>query len=481
MSDNPVIVWFRSDLRMRDHPALTAAVKTGAPVLPLYILDDSAAAEWKAGGASLWWLAKSLEALSADIRHRGGRLILRRGKTVSELGRVMEETGARAVYFTRGYEPSTVALENKLHDAFARSGVALKRFGGHLLKEPEELKTSAGKSYQVFTPFWKAFRQDFTVPKPLAAPQLNAVSDKIASDEIADWNLLPTKPDWSGGLAETWQPGERGAQSRLKNFISDALSEYATGRDQLAATGTSRLSASLAFGEISPAACWRAASDAMGQGTTHDHSIETFFKELAWREFSYSLLFHFPKMPNEPLREEFAYLKWEKSPAHLRAWQRGMTGYPIVDAGMRELWSTGYMHNRARMITASFLTKHLLLPWTLGEAWFWDTLVDADLANNSANWQWVAGCGADAAPYFRIFNPVLQGEKFDRSGDYVKRWVPELSRLSPSDIHAPWTLDKAELKRSGVVIGENYPAPIVDHKAARSRALAAYEHLKAAE
>jgi deoxyribodipyrimidine photo-lyase len=482
MSANPVIVLFRNDLRLRDHAALTAAVQTGAPVLPLYIFDDGAAGEWKPGGASRWWLAKSLEALSQDIEQRGGRLILRRGKTATELKRIVEETGATAIYVTRGYEPSAVALENKLHDQFKSSGVAFKRFGGGLLREPEELRTSAGAPYQVFTPFWRAFREDFAAAKSLpVSRRLNAVSDDIASNDIADWKLLPTKPDWSGGLSEAWRPGELGAHQRLKDFIGDALSRYAAGRDRLGAIGTSRLSPHLAFGEISPAACWRAASDAMGESKINGQSIETFLKELVWREFSYSLLFHFPKMPNEPLREEFSSLKWARSSTHLKAWQKGMTGYPIVDAGMRELWATGYMHNRARMITASFLTKHLLLPWTQGEAWFWDTLVDADLASNSANWQWVAGCGADAAPYFRIFNPVLQGEKFDPGGDYVKRWVPELASLPPSGIHAPWKADAAELKRAGVVLGDSYPSPIVDHKNARSRALAAYEHLKAAK
>jgi deoxyribodipyrimidine photo-lyase len=479
---SPVIVWFRSELRLEDHPALSAAVKSGAPVLPLYILDDAAADRWKPGGASRWWLAKSLDALGRDIAKRGGRLILRRGDTARELTRAVEESGATAIHFTRGYEPWSGALESGLHTLFSGMDVAFKRFGGRLLQEPEDLRTASGNPYQVFTPFWRAFRRDFSPSRPVAAPErFSAPPREIASDEISHWKLLPVKPDWSGGLTAAWEPGEDGARVRLETFIAGTLSSYATGRDRLDQFGTSHLSPHLAFGEISPAACWRAASAALNDKGSSDQSIETFLKELAWREFCYSLLIHFPKMPDEPLREEFAAFKWATVSTDLTAWQRGMTGYPIVDAGMRELWATGYMHNRARMITASFLTKHLQLSWTLGEAWFWDTLVDADLANNAANWQWVAGCGADAAPYFRIFNPILQGEKFDPDGDYVRRWVPELERLPANAVHSPWTADAATLKRAGVVVGKTYPSPIVDHKAARARALAAYESSKAAK
>ncbi|MET1046993.1 MAG: deoxyribodipyrimidine photo-lyase [Hyphomicrobium sp.] len=475
----PVIVWFRSDLRLDDHPALSAAIKTGAPVIPLYILDDGIGGRWKRGAASRWWLAKSLEALASDISQRGGRLILRRGETISELRHVADEADASAIYFTREYEPATIALENQLNVSFSGGEILLKRYGGTLLREPEDLRTSSGGSYQVFTPFWRAFQSDLTVARVIAAPEkLEAPACSLTSDDIADWALLPVKPDWSGGLAEAWQPGARGAQDQLKTFVDDALNIYAKDRDRLDHFGTSRLSPHLAFGEISPAACWRAATSALREAGASERSTETFLKEIIWREFCYSLLFHFPDMPDEPLRKEFATLEWSKKSSDLKAWQTGKTGYPIVDAGMRELWATGYMHNRARMITASFLTKHLLLPWQLGEAWFWDTLVDADLANNSANWQWVAGCGAEAAPYFRIFNPVLQGQKFDPDGDYVRRWVPELAGLPAPFIHAPWTADGPALKRASVVIGKSYPAPIVDHKAARSRALEAFEKLK---
>lgn len=481
MSATPILVWFRSELRLRDHPALSAAVKTGAPVFPVYILDDAAGARWTLGGASRWWLAKSLEALSGDIARCGGQLILRRGDSVAELRRLAEEAGASAIYFTRGYEPWARAVESRLKSQVQDLGVGVKRFGGRLLLEPEEVRTESGKPYQIFSPFWRAFRRDLSLPRLLAAPkELAPPPRSLKSDSIAEWGLLPARPDWSGGLAKAWQPGESRAQSRLVEFATGALSDYANGRDRLARPGTSRLSPHLAFGEVSAAACWRAAVSRLIDNRSSEQSIETFLKEIAWREFSYGLLLDYPTMPDRPLREEFAAFQWAKSATSLKAWQKGKTGFPIVDAGMRELWATGYMHNRTRMIVASFLTKHLLLPWTLGEAWFWDTLVDADLANNAANWQWVAGCGVDAAPYFRIFNPVLQGKKFDPNGDYIRTWVPELARLSGKEIHTPWVVDAVALKHAGIALGKNYPAPIVDLKAARRRALEAYENLKRA-
>ena len=321
MRERPIIVWFRNDLRLHDHPALNAAVKTGAPILLLYIFDDAAPGRWKPGGASRWWLANSLGALSEDIADRGGRLILRRGDATKVLRRIVDESGATAIYATRGYEPWSVALESKLHKLFDGSGVAFKRYGGRLLREPEELRTASGTPYQVFTPFWRAFRQDFAAPKALAVPdRFGPPSDELASDAISDWKLLPTKPDWSGGLAEAWRPGEQGARNRLEDFIANALTEYASHRDRLDLAGTSHLSPHLAFGEISPAACWRAASRALNQKGASDQSIETFLKELAWREFSHSLLLHFPKMPDEPLREEFGDFAWV---SRLRPSKRG--------------------------------------------------------------------------------------------------------------------------------------------------------------
>ncbi|MBN9246188.1 MAG: deoxyribodipyrimidine photo-lyase [Hyphomicrobium sp.] len=478
MRSAPVIVWFRNDFRLRDHPALTAAIASGSPVIPLYILDDETPGPWAPGGASRWWLAKSLDAFGDDISARGGRLILRRGNIHRELPRLVEETGAKAIYFTRSYEPWAVTLEGQLKLHFDEMGVAFKRYSGRLIREPENVRTGANSAYQVFTPFWRAFIKDLKLHSASAVPdRINSPSHLPKSDDLRDWELLPVKPDWSLGLDETWQPGETGARARLTKFKKHLVA-YKEDRDRLDRDGTSRLSPHLAFGEISPTTCWRAAADAAKGKGAADQSIETFMRELAWREFSYSLLLQFPKLPEVPLRPEFAEFPWREEPAHLKAWQRGKTGYPIVDAGMRELWATGYMHNRARMIAASFLIKHLLIPWTKGEAWFWDTLVDGDLANNSASWQWVAGCGADAAPYFRIFNPILQGEKFDPSGEYVRKWVPELAGLPAKTIHAPWTASAEELAQSGVVLGKSYPRSIVDHSRARGRALAAYEEIK---
>jgi deoxyribodipyrimidine photo-lyase len=482
MSPRPVIVWFLCDLRLEDHPALAAAFATKAPLVLVYILDEDLGGRWKRGSASRWWLAKSLAALAQDISDRGGKLILRRGETVEELARLAKETDAAAIHYSRAYEPWALTLDKKLQETFAKTGVALHRFGGVLLRQPEEIRTGSGQSYQVFTPFWRAFRAGFEPSRAMARPtSLDRAKTDLKSEKLAQWDLLPTKPDWSGGLAEAWEPGEAGAKKSLKVFLARGLDGYHRRRDAISEAGTSRLSPHLSFGEISPAACWRAATHAGETGGASVKSVEVFLRELTWREFSHSLLLRHPGMPDEPLRAPFAKFAWSRKTSDLKAWQKGLTGYPIVDAGMRELWTTGYMHNRVRMITASFLTKHLLLSWQQGEAWFWDTLVDANLANNATNWQWVAGSGADASPYFRIFNPVLQGKKFDPEGDYIRRWVGELARLPADAIHAPWEAEEKTLNRAGVQIGVSYPSPIVDHKAARARALGAYANLKQAD
>ena len=479
MPGKPIVLWFRRDLRLADHAALAAAVRSGAPVVPLYILDDGSPGPWKLGGASRWWLDKSLAALAGDLAKRGHRLILRRGDTERELMRVVGDTGAGAVYRTREYEPWAAALEQRLKSTCDAAKIEFRRFGGRLLREPEEMRTAGGGVYRIYTPFAKAFSKDFVPPKPLPAPRaIEALSMPIKSDRLADWALHPEKPDWSTGLAVEWTPGEAGAHRRLAAFSEAALDTYAHDRDYPAKQGTSRLSPHLAFGEIAVAACWRAASHGAGQHGSADRSRETFLKELLWREFSSHLLVHAPALPSVPFRKEYESFPWRDDQQHVDAWRRGQTGYPIVDAGMRELWTTGYMHNRVRMIAASFLIKHLMCPWQSGEAWFWDTLVDADLASNAANWQWVAGSGADAAPYFRIFNPVLQGEKFDPEGRYVRRWVPELARLPDAAVHAPWTGDADTLANAGVKLGKSYPYPIVDHREARAGALAAYERMK---
>jgi deoxyribodipyrimidine photo-lyase len=472
----PVIVWFRHVMRVADHPALLAAVATGQPVVPVFILDDEAAGSWKSGGARRWWLHESIKSLSADLRKRGSRLILRQGSTLDILPRLAKELDAITIFASRSYEPWARKQETHLQKTLEANGVELKRYAGALLFEPDAITTKAREPFKVFMPFWRAASQ--TTPRsPQQAPtKILAPGRHPPSDDLERWHLLPTKPDWAGGLRETWTPGEATAAELLGAFVDDPISRYATDRDRPDKIGTSRLSPYLAGGEISPSTCWHAA-----QARSSGKGSETFLKELIWREFCHHLLFHWPDLPEVPFREEFSRFPWSKGKAALRAWQRGLTGYPIVDAGMRELWHTGWMHNRVRMVTASFLTKHLLLPWQQGEAWFWDTLVDADLANNSANWQWVAGSGADAAPYFRIFNPVIQGERFDPDGDYVRRWVPELKALSNKHIHAPWTADDKALKSAKVSLGVTYPKPIVDHTVARQKALSAFASLKSTD
>lgn len=479
MPVQPIIVLFRRDLRLADHPALAAAASTGAPVIPLYVLDDVSPGDWKAGGASRWWLHGSLASLRNRLAELGSRLIIRRGDSRQVLLRLAQETKASAVFGTRGYEPWAKRLERDLNDKLAGAGIAFKRFPGHLLFEPESLRTKAGEPFRVFSPFWRTATHVDEPKRPLPTPdRLTAPDHWPAGDELANLDLLPTQPDWAGGMRETWTPGEAGARARLDAFLKTALAGYKSGRDYPDRASTSMLSPHLAHGEISPRMCWHAAKAAATGHPATQAGLETYLKELGWREFSYHLLFHWPELPERPFRPEFAMFPWADNPALLTTWQRGRTGYPIVDAGMRQLWQTGWMHNRVRMVVGSFLVKHLLVPWQDGAAWFWDCLVDADLASNSASWQWIAGCGADAAPYFRIFNPVKQGQTFDARGDYVRRWVPELGSLPPAYIHAPWLAPAETLGQAGVSLGETYPKPVVDHSGARAKALGAYAKVK---
>jgi deoxyribodipyrimidine photo-lyase len=462
-ADGPVVLWLRRELRLHDNAALAAACATGRPVLPVFVLDDTTPGGWPTGGAARWWLHHGLERLAADLAARGATLILRRGRLNEELPRLAYAAGAVELHAGQPTEP------------WARTAVAdLKRSLGmplHLhrtltLFEPESIRTQAGGPYGVFTPFARACRARGEPGAALPAPERIRTAAPVRSDRLEDWGLLPTRPDWAGGLRDTWTPGEAGARARLAAFVTHALDGYDRTRDLPGIDGTARLSPHLQFGEVSPDDAWRAASGA-GRGR------EVWRNELLWREFSAHLLWHAPHLPETPLRPDYAAMPWRDDPAALRAWRRGRTGIPIVDAGMRQLWHTGWMHNRVRMIVASFLAKHLLLPWRDGAAWFWDTLVDADLASNSAQWQWVAGCGADAAPYFRIFNPVLQGRKFDPEGTYVRRWVPELARLSAHDIQAPWEASDMVLRDAGVTLDGSYPRPLIDLAAGRVRALAA--------
>jgi len=472
---SPSLYWLRQDLRLTDNAALTAAAAAG-PVIFLYVLDDETPGDWRFGGASRWWLHNSLAALGKKVP-----LTLRRGAADRVIAEVLKETGATSVHFTRGYAPWSGALERRVKEAAEKAGTTCHRYGGFLLHEPEAIRNGSGEPYRVYTPFSKAC---FAAgePKPLKpVPRFEAWPGEVKSERLEEWGLLPTNPDWARGFAEFWTPGEAGAAARLNEFIKDGLAHYADERDRPDRDVTSRLSAYLHFGEISPAQCWHGVRAAqVASGGKLDKTAEKFLKEVLWREFSYHLLHHWPTLPEKPFRPEFSGFPWSENADALKAWQRGLTGYPIVDAGMRELWASGIMHNRVRMIAASFLIKDLLIPWTEGERWFWDTLVDADIGNNSASWQWVAGCGADAAPYFRIFNPVLQGEKFDPKGDYVRRWVPELARLPDQFIHKPWEAPRLVLQAAGVELGRNYPHPLVDHGAARDKALAAFQKIKGA-
>jgi deoxyribodipyrimidine photo-lyase len=466
-------MWFRQDLRLADHPALSAAAAAGE-VIPLYVLDDETPGAWRWGGASRWWLNRSLAALGETAP-----LILRRGAADRVIGSLLRETGAQAVFFTRDYAPWSAELESRVKSACDENGADCRRFGGFLLHEPEQIRNGQDEPYRVYTPFSRACFAKGEPRSPLPVPKVVWWQGSVAGDGLKDWSLHPSRPDWSSGFAPLWQPGEMGALSRLKQFLDEGLADYAQDRDKPALSVTSRLSPHLHWGEISPHQVWHSVRGAMTKtGGRNDASAEKFLKEVLWREFSYHLLHHWPDLPTRPFRAEFNQFPWRDDPAALRAWQRGETGYPIVDAGMRELWATGIMHNRVRMIVASFLIKHLLISWTEGERWFWDTLVDADIGNNAASWQWVAGSGADAAPYFRIFNPVLQGQKFDPAGDYVTRWVPELKALPGDWIHRPWEARPDVLSTAGIALGSTYPWPIVDHGKARDRAMAAWRAIR---
>ena len=471
---SPVIVWFRQDLRIADNPALAGACASGRPVIALYILDDETPGPWAPGGAARWWLHHSLQSLGEALRTLGGALVLRRGEAESVLGAVIEASGATGVYWNRCYEPFAIARDKKIKAALKDGGIEVRSFNGSLLNEPWSIETKAGGFYKVYTRYWHAVRDHGDPERPVPAPAKIVVPDtEPSSDDLDDWGLLPTKPDWAGGFRERWTPGETGAMRRLTNFLDGAAGGYKEGRNFPAKAVTSNLSPHLHIGDIGPRQIWHETLSRLGW--TAD--TEVFLKELVWREFAYHVFYYLPDLPTTPMYERFAEFPWEQDATALQAWQQGRTGYPMVDAGMRELWQTGHMHNRVRMVTASFLVKHLLLPWQDGEAWFWDTLVDADLAVNAFSWQWVAGCGADAAPYFRIFNPITQGAKFDPDGDYIRTYVPEIAKLPDKHLFTPWEAPDEVLAEAGVVLDQTYPRPIIAHKPARERALQAFKAL----
>lgn len=475
----PRLLWFRQDLRLSDNAALTAACAGDAPVVPVYVYDETL--DWSPGGASRWWLHHSLIALGADLARRGAPLVLRRGPAEDMIPALVAETGAEAVFWNRCYEPAAIARDTRLKAALTGAGVRVESFNSALLHEPWTLKTGAGGPFKVYTPFWRALRASAqAAPLPPAPRRITAVPAPPPGDALESWRLLPTRPDWAGGLRAAWTPGEAGARARLDAFLDTALRGYGEGRDRPDRSGTSRLSPHLHWGEIGPRQVWAALATFAAAHPQAGADADKFLSEIAWREFAHHLLFHAPELPERNWKASFDGFPWAEDESAINSWQRGQTGYPIVDAGMRELWATGWMHNRVRMIVASFLIKDLMIHWRRGEEWFWDTLVDADLANNAAGWQWVAGSGADASPYFRIFNPVTQGERFDPDGAYVRRWCPELARVPDKHVHAPWTAPDGVLTDAGVRLGKTWPAPIVDHALARQRALDAYKTIASA-
>ena len=479
----PALVWFRQDLRLQDNPALWQAISRGGPVIPVFIWDRDGEGRWSPGAASRWWLHHALAELEASLRERGSRLVVLSGDSMAVLHTLVRATGATAVFWNRRYEPAAVARDKKIRESLRGQGIDAESFNASLLFEPGAVANKQGGPFKVFTPFWR-----HCLELPVAAPVRTSLARitpprkwprSLTLDELG---LLP-RTKWDVGLSATWTPGEKGGARRMRHFISKAILGYDVDRNRPDHDGTSMLSPWLHFGEVGPRQVWAAVRSLSRDSGVFPASngARVFLNEIGWREFAHHLLFHFPETPGKPLRPEFERFPWARDPGglKLKAWQSGTTGYPIVDAGMRQLWHTGWMHNRVRMVVASFLVKHLRLPWNEGASWFWNTLVDADLANNTLGWQWSAGCGADAAPFFRIFAPVLQGERFDPEGVYVRQWVPELARMPIKWVHKPWEAPNAILGAAGVVLGKSYPRPMVDHGRARSAALAAFRTMKA--
>jgi len=464
------IMWFRQDLRIKDNPALVEAAIAG-DVLPIYILDDDNANEAKMGATSRVWLHHALHDLNQSLQ---GQLKLYIGDANTTLQQICHDHNIDGIYWNRCYEPWRIRRDKAIKQALTEQGVLVHSYNASLLWEPWQNLKKDQSPYKVFTPFYRRGCLSAMAPRsPLKKPEtITFVPNKTPASTLTQLALLPKK-NWHTDLAQHWAISEQGAEDALVSFLEQGIAHYRDSRDFPAKAATSRLSPYLHFGQISPNQVWY---QSLNREQTHHH--DTFQTELAWREFSYSLLYHFPHLPHQNLQAKFDHFPWQWGGEKLHAWQQGQTGYPIVDAGMRELWQTGFMHNRVRMIVGSFLVKNLLLHWQQGEAWFWDCLVDADLASNSASWQWIAGCGADASPYFRIFNPITQGKKFDPAGHYTRQFVPELKHLPDAYIHQPWTAPEAVLAQAQIDLGKTYPKPIVDIKASRERALAAFKTLK---
>lgn len=466
------LLWFRRDLRLADNPALTHALDAAEHVIPVFIHASDEAAPWSPGAASRWWLHHALQALSKDIAALGGQLIIRQGDSLQVLQQLIAQIGATDVYWNRLYEPASIARDTHIKSVLKEQGIACSSHNAALLFEPWSIQNQQRKPFKVFTPFWRHCQTQLSQqPAPLPAPtSMPSPTNALESLPLTALQLLPNIP-WDEGLRAHWQPGEAGALQRLQHFIDASAGAYANERDRPDRQGTSCLSPHLHFGEIGP-------RQILAELNAQQVPSEAYVRELGWREFAHHLLYHLPHTATQPLDARFERFRWDRNTAALSAWQRGQTGIPLVDAGMRELWHTGWMHNRVRMIVASFLTKNLRTHWLAGAQWFWDTLVDADLANNTLGWQWTAGCGADAAPYFRVFNPVLQAEKFDPQFAYIRRWVPELKSLPDRWIARPWQAPSAELDKAGIALGREYPHPIVDLALSREQALEAYALIK---
>jgi deoxyribodipyrimidine photo-lyase len=471
---SPIIVWFRSDLRLHDNPALYSAINQSERIIPVYIHAPQDAGRWQAGAASRWWLHHSLSSLGRNLKKSGSRLIIRAGDSLEQLQQLADETTASRVFTTRCYTPAGIKLDNGVQQALQDLNIELKLYNGNLLLEPDSILNKSGKPFKVFTPYWRTHQQLFSLPSLLPAPdQLPSVPSRLSSLNLKKLELLP-KPSWDKGLRDTWQVGEQAAMHKLQTHCHDILPEYPDTHDRPDINGTSLLSPYLHFGELSVRQVARTLMQIRQKNARA--GAAALLRQLVWRDFAHHILWHFPATTDKPFDARYNHFPWQRrsNSRVLKAWQQGLTGIPIVDSGMRQLWQTGWMHNRVRMIVASLLTKNAAIHWQLGAKWFWDTLVDADLAQNSMNWQWVAGCGVDAAPYFRIFNPVLQSKKFDPRGEYIRRWIPELAGLPTEYLHQPELTPPLIQQASGVLIGKDYPEPMLDLKASREQALVNY-------